>query len=51
MQNKEREELEAWQELAAETIRNLGSLLEQAQAVFKRADDRLRELQADDQDD
>jgi hypothetical protein len=36
-----------WRELAVETIRNLGSLVEQAESLLRRARERLDELDAE----
>lgn len=41
----EKETLEAWRDLARESIRNLSRLVEDAQAILRQAEDRLRRLE------
>ena len=43
----ERENAEAWRELAIETIRNLSALIETAEALLKRAQKQLDDLDAE----
>lgn len=43
-------EVEAWRELAIETIRNLGSAVEQAESALRRARERWKELEMERED-
>jgi Tfp pilus assembly protein PilX len=40
-----KEEAEAWRELAVETIRNLSRLVEDAEALLRKAEQQLRDLE------
>lgn len=46
MSERDRDAKEAWRELATETIRNLSRLVEDAEALLRKAERQLRELDA-----
>jgi hypothetical protein len=47
MSDQDKNAKEAWRELATETIRNLGRLIEDAEALLRKAEQQLQKLESD----